>query len=303
MSQDYLISSRLNKSKNKAKSGSRAPKLSNKKVLQLSEVESALRALEVTEGARICFCNARKHPLNSVTPNCLNCGQIICLKNASPECPFCKEKLLSNDELDAIMAVLLQEKSDIESGGSGADSLARDKANSNLARLLDYQDTSAQRTKIIDQSSDFDVSSSAVNKWATATEQAEMIKKQQKMMKKQKKRIERLQGRSSNVISIDLKGNKVVMREATLDEIGSDTDSEPEEEFKIPSISSSASERASTTTTTATTDSSTQAPRSKKFDKKLISPAYDHRIKVGKHNVPQQPARLQAPEDDAFFEF
>jgi hypothetical protein len=290
MSKDLFTSSRL-KTKNKGKKAGSMSRLSNKKLTELSEVEEALRSLELTENsetAKSCSCAARKHPLNSVTPNCLNCGQIICMRNSSSVCSFCHEKLLSNDELQAILAVLREEKASIELDGTAA---ALDKANSTLNRLLDYQDSSAVRTHIIDQASDFDLPGAGPNKWATATEQAEQLKKQQRMLKKQQKRNDRMQGRGGQVLSIDLKGNKVVMRAAREDEY-SDSDSESESEA-APAASSSA-------------ETSLKAPKSKKLDKKLISPSYSRLLGVGiDHDSVREngPVRLQEPEEDAYFEF
>lgn len=288
MSKDLFTSSRLKTKSKKVNNGAR---LSNKKLTELTEVEEALRSLEVKDDSGIvksCTCAARKHPLNNVTPNCLNCGQIICMRNSSSVCSFCHEKLLSNDEMEAIMAVLREEKASIESDGTAA---ALDKANNTLNRLLGYQDSSAVRTHIIDQASDFDLPGAGPNKWATATEQAEQLKKQQRMLKKQKKRNDRMQGRGGQVLSIDLKGKKVVMRAAREDEY-SDSDSESELE--------------DTPAAAASSSTSVKAPKSKKLDKKLISPNYSRLVGVGiDHDSvrDEQPARLQEPEEDAYFEF
>lgn len=271
-------------------------KLNNKKISELSDIEEALRSLEIQDGQnsnKACNCAARKHPLNTVTPNCLNCGKILCCKNSSTTCTFCNEKLLSNDELEAIMTVLHEEQAKLvtqtskSNPGTGDSSAALDKANSTLSRLLEYQDTSAIRTNIIDQASDFALPGSGHNKWATATEQAEQLKRQQRMLKQQKKKNDRLQGRGSNVVSIDLKGNKVVLN--TNNDYDYDEPESDEEPANIRKAVQSSSNLKSSSS-------------SKTIDKKFIAPAYNKTSTLSTDRVVEQPRRLQTPGDDAYLE-
>ena len=287
------------KEKPGSKSGKNSSKkLDNKKLSELSDIEEALRHLEVQEGQQngkqSCNCAGRKHPLNTVTPNCLNCGKILCCRNSSTICSFCNEKLLSNDELEAITMVLQEEKEKLvgqtsrSTAGQDASVKALEKANSALSRLLEYQNTSAIRTHIIDQASDFDLPGSGANKWATATEQAEQLKRQQRLLKQQKKKNDRLQGRSSNVLSIDLKGNKVVLNTSN---DYNDPDSDEDDSSSKPSEPQVRNDSSSKTPSTST-----------KIDKKLISPAYNRATSVDANQIVEQPVRLQTPDEYAYLE-
>lgn len=292
MVSDTFTSSRLAK---KGKPGVRIANAGRKKnvtkISELSDIEATLRRLEVSDGpTSSCSCNGRKHPLNTVTPNCLNCGKIICTKNSSTVCSSCGEKLLSSEELEAIRAVLEIEKSDLASKASKGKkgkkdtTEALDEANSRLNRLLGYQESSAVRTHIIDQASDFDLPGSGPNKWATATEQAEQLKRQQRMLKQQKKRNDKALGRGSSVMSIDLKGKKVVMN-TTKDY---DYSSSEEEEESLPITPSSS----------APAGSKAKEPFK---EKQLIAPQYNKSI-TAKEKIMDEPSRLQEHDEDAYLE-
>lgn len=297
MTGDRYTSYRLASKDKSAQKGSRSgsKKNSTKKMSELSDIEDTLRRLEISNGTvSSCNCNGRKHPLNTITPNCLNCGKIICAKNSTSVCSSCGAKLLSNDELDAIRTVLEMEREDITSHGSngkkGKGTMnALDEANSRLTRLLGYQESSAVRTHIIDQASDFDLPGSGPNKWATATEQAEQLKKQFRMLKQQKKRNDKHQGRGSNVLSIDLKGNKVVMNTSK----GYDFDSSSEDETVL------AVTEPATSMHNSSIDNASEGP---KEEKKLISPQYNKKSSLAKDKVSVQPSRLQEHGEDEYLE-
>ncbi|KAK5175238.1 uncharacterized protein LTR77_000375 [Saxophila tyrrhenica] len=90
----------------------------------LSDLDSAIRSLEVqtnpslsstanaaseTEKRR-CNCMATRHPLLDIAPNCLNCGQVICVKQGLGPCTFCGSPLLSSDEISKVLRVLKDER-------------------------------------------------------------------------------------------------------------------------------------------------------------------------------------------------
>lgn len=297
-------SSRLSGSDSRSKQSKSGPaaKKGTKKLGDLADIEAALLQLEVKDSqddskpASSCNCSGRKHPLNTVTPNCLNCGFILCLKNPSTQCPYCKEKLLSTEELEAIKTVLSQERAALVNSASISSNnknskldsaQALDKANLNLNRLLGYQATSAQRTQIIDHASDYDAGA-AVNPWANATEQAAQLKRQQRLLKEQKKRNDRLQGRGSSVLSIDLKGNKVVLN--TSKNYDYDDDAESDEDL------------VSGTSTPEPGPSSTEPSTGKVDQKKLISPSYTNTSTLAQSKIIDQPNRLQTAADDSYLE-
>jgi hypothetical protein len=246
------------KQQNPAKPSSKSS--SKIKVDSLADIDAALKQLDITNGKREpCNCMATRHPLLEIAPNCLNCGKIICAKEGLGPCTFCGKQLLSNEELAQINQVLIQEKEEItasmgkkarkqagiDSGitvsslGQTANALGN--AQQRLDTLLQYQASGAERTKIIDQVSDFELPSYGVNKWASPMEQAQQLKRQQRQLRKLQEQQLARAGRGKKVISIDLKGNKVYMEEkdAPLEEAASEDESEiievPTELSKRPS--------------------------------------------------------------------
>lgn len=87
-------------------------------------------------------------------------------------------------------------------------------AQDRLENLLHFQDTSAERTKIIDNASDFSISNDS-GVWGSAQERALMLKKQQRNLRKwEKVEGERNGKRDKYTVSMDIGPNgKVVMRE------------------------------------------------------------------------------------------
>lgn len=113
-------------------------------------------------------------------------------------------------------------------------------AQDRLQKLLHYQDTSAERTKIIDNASDFSMSNET-SIWGSAKERALLLKKQQRNMKKwEQLEKERNGKRDKYVVSMNINSDgKVTMSEVLksdqtinahsdddLDEISDDEDRE-----------------------------------------------------------------------------
>lgn len=103
------------------------------------------------------------------------------------------------------------------------------KAKSNLENLLNFQANSAERTRIIDQASDYELpTGSNLNMWSSSVEKALQLKKQQRQLRKQEKRENELKGRGKKVMNITIgKDGKATMREVQSTEV---IDSEDEEE-------------------------------------------------------------------------
>ena len=175
-----------------------------------------------------CDCMATTHDLLLAAPNCLSCGKIVCIKEGLGPCTFCGTPLLSSSETEDMISFLraergrekmqadnsanrrakaTQEKPKLYSQGhTGAgygtpaasgrdnddddndDAAALQRAREHRDKLLSFQATNAQRTKIIDEAADFDTSAIssagfALNMWATPEERALQLKKQQKRMR------------------------------------------------------------------------------------------------------------------------
>ena len=87
----------------------------------LSDLDSAIRSLEVQTNPsmsltaaenekRKCPCMATRHALLDIAPNCLNCGNIICVKQGLGPCTSCDMPLLSADEINKVLRVLKDER-------------------------------------------------------------------------------------------------------------------------------------------------------------------------------------------------
>lgn len=108
-------------------------------------------------------------------------------------------------------------------------------AQANLDNLLNFQANSAQRTKIIDQASDFELpTGSNLNMWASGVEKALQLKQQQRQLRKQEKRQDELKGRGKKVLDITIgKDGKAVLREARSAELEESGDEDDEDIEKL----------------------------------------------------------------------
>ncbi|CAB4254583.1 similar to Saccharomyces cerevisiae YKR023W Putative protein of unknown function [Maudiozyma barnettii] len=93
-----------------------------------------------------------------------------------------------------------------------------EKAQNRLENLLHFQDTSAERTKIIDNASDFDMSGDA-SMWGSSKERAMLLKKQQRNLRKWEKMERERHGKSDKyVLNMNIGANgKVTMTEVEKD--------------------------------------------------------------------------------------
>lgn len=92
------------------------------------------------------------------------------------------------------------------------------RAQERLENLLHFQETSAERTKVIDNASDFSISND-VGLWGSARERALLLKKQQRNLRKWEKLERERNGRKDKyVVSLDIKSDgKVIMKETMKD--------------------------------------------------------------------------------------
>ncbi|ORY77291.1 putative zinc finger motif, C2HC5-type-domain-containing protein [Protomyces lactucae-debilis] len=208
------------------------PKPKTRKVDALAEIDGALRELELTEhdvqthAVITCDCQARRHPLNEVAPNCLHCGRIICNVESFTRCSFCKQPLMSRGQTQDLIAELRREK-----GVASAESKQQprkvragttqkmqwsSKLGANLASmdeddlrikaeaaeerknaLLEHVATGAKRT-VIDQAADF--SSTANDRWASTEERALALRRQIATLKAEE------ESKGARVLTLNLGG-------------------------------------------------------------------------------------------------
>ncbi|KAI9809115.1 MAG: hypothetical protein M1825_002404 [Sarcosagium campestre] len=79
-------------------------------------------------------------------------------------------------------------------------------------KLLGYQSTSAQRTRVHDEASDFDTPAAGTSMWASPQERALQLKRQQNVLRQQEWHARPAYEKRRAVASIDLVGGKVVRR-------------------------------------------------------------------------------------------
>lgn len=88
------------------------------------------------------------------------------------------------------------------------------KAEANLNNLLGYQEDSQQRTKIIDQVSDYSILNDANNMWTSSSiEKIIEMKKQQRNLRKMEKLEAERRGRGKKFMALSLHDGKVTMTE------------------------------------------------------------------------------------------
>lgn len=216
------------------------------KVDSLADINAAISQLEVSSATlknrTRCDCMAMRHGLFNLAPNCLYCGKIICQKEGLGPCTACGKPLMDAEQVSQITSVLKSEKELITASmGKKAKQRAGipvndfeqqqntranlEKANEQLEKLLNFQDTGAQRTKIIDQVSDFEISTN-LSKWASPEEQAQQLKQQQRQLRKAQLEQEARSGRGKKSVTLSIRGGKVYMEERT---VSAETQLPPEE--------------------------------------------------------------------------
>ena len=95
---------------------------------------------------------------------------------------------------------------------AAAQSTALTAAEQHRNRLLSYQATSAQRTRVIDETADFETPSSGQSIWASPQERALQLKRQQKVLREQEWNAKPAYEKRGTVLSIDLAGGKVMKK-------------------------------------------------------------------------------------------
>lgn len=211
----------------------------------IADLTAAIAALEVStnpsqsQKKRTCKCNASIHPLFTPAPNCVECGKIICALEGLQPCSFCGAAIVSPAEVQDMIRELRAERGNERmrahnkgarpSGNapapapasvSASSSSANDNSNSNsndLAearahrdKLLAYQAQNAQRTHIIDEAAGFDVPSVSSMQWMSPAQRALALKKQQRILREMEEKARPEWEKRSVVMSLDVKGGKVV---------------------------------------------------------------------------------------------
>lgn len=197
----------------------------------MTDLDSAIRALELSTNPTIpppdpklrrCSCMGSQHPLLSAAPNCLSCGKIICTKEGLAPCTFCGAALLTGSQAQDMIEALRRERASeriavnnaaqaTRAGKPADEALA--KAQAHRDRLLGFQATNAQRTKVVDEAAAFETPDAGVTQWGSAEERATQLRIQQKVLREMEWNARPEYEKRRMVISLDVKGGgKAVKR-------------------------------------------------------------------------------------------
>lgn len=282
-----------------------------KRLESINDLDEVLMQLELNDNnisndIRICNCNATKHPLFEMYPNCLNCGKIICEREGLQPCSFCGISLISEYDRQQMMEVINQRKEELEDNAKAVsakpstpksrkknvmkitlntpgqnnfkvqeqfyqklaetekqrqeleeqkkeeqklvEQTKKDldfyksvhkkdeeliKAEERLAMLLNFQDNGTERTKIIDNASDFDLPTNAGSLWASPIERVLQFKRQQKQRSKMENADLRRSGRGETVLNVEIKDGEIHYTEKPNDLTLDDNLSDDEEIKKL----------------------------------------------------------------------
>lgn len=243
-SSSYLVSEKLGKKKSQYADVAETPLETTLKKLDLTSTED-----QKARNKRHCECQATRHPLLKIAPNCLNCGKIICEFEGPGPCTFCGSPVISREqqlrllgELKAQRSLEKQRRNEAAQrkgkaastgkstpyaakiGGSAGvnynttnPALGQEQqrnAEAHAARLLDFDRTSAKRTTVIDQATAFDLPSDGGDKWLSPQDRADQMKRQQNNLA----RLTQQKSEKRRVMTLNLDSKTVSMQEVGLDD-------------------------------------------------------------------------------------
>ena len=196
-SQNHSISRGFEKRKDDVIVKKKAPKYVS---LYTPEGRSRAEEIMVIPGRHGCGCIGQKHQLIS---NCLECGRIVCEQEGSGPCLFCgtlvctgqeQEILARNSKASEKLYEKLMKKSLEERRADF------EKAKALKDKLIEYDRTSARRTKVIDDQADY---YSADSKW--------LSKKQRSVAKRKENELAAIkhQSRLNRKYVLDFAGREV----------------------------------------------------------------------------------------------
>lgn len=181
---------------------------SKTKFVPLFSPEGHDRTVALIPGRHICECQAAKHALVN---NCQGCGRIVCEQEGSGPCFFCHSLVCSKQEQEIIdrnskksdrLRDFLMRQTPMDATDSAADNTGLVKALQHRDRLLEYDKTSAKRTHVIDDESDYFATDS--NQWLQSGERKALQCKEAELRER------RFASRRDRKVTIDFAGRRVV---------------------------------------------------------------------------------------------
>ncbi|XP_023704813.1 activating signal cointegrator 1 [Cryptotermes secundus] len=168
------------------------------KFVNLYSPDGQAKDIILLKGRHPCDCQASKHKLIN---NCLSCGRIVCEQEGSGPCLFCNNLVCSREEQQLLASGskqaehLLQKLADQKKHGS------LESAVKQRNRLLEYDRTSEQRTKVIDDESDYFTVNSV---WLSKAEREKLQQREEEL------RARRHASRLDRRVTLDFAGRQVL---------------------------------------------------------------------------------------------
>ncbi|KAJ1982949.1 Activating signal cointegrator 1 [Dimargaris xerosporica] len=161
-----------------------------------------------------CTCEASVHDLLT---NCLSCGRIICVREGPGPCLTCGALVVSKAQQKRMDMARRQKQSAV--ANTPADAMDQVvKAEARKAQLLEYDRTSAARTRVIDRVGGFQLPDDHEMQWMTPQEKIEAARQRQRHLARQAE-LDDQRRRGVQVLSINLETRKVTRRDLSLEDI------------------------------------------------------------------------------------
>ncbi|KAK3584707.1 hypothetical protein CHS0354_036484 [Potamilus streckersoni] len=198
------------------------------KFVPLYSQEGQAKTVVHLPGRHSCECQASKHKLIN---NCLQCGRVVCEQEGSGPCHFCGKLVCTREEQDILsrgskkseklwqflmkdassMNYLKKTSAEAQDFIPTTDNKTKnslEKAIQHKDKLLEYDQTSARRTQVIDDESDY---FSTDSKWLSDSERAALKKREEEL------RAQRFASRKDRKVTLDFAGRRVVEEDGSFD--------------------------------------------------------------------------------------
>ncbi|KAJ1977174.1 Activating signal cointegrator 1 [Dimargaris verticillata] len=205
---------RKSKAKSKQPAGARASTLIGQPVASMDGLSNKERAKYESRGDRpACTCEASIHDLLT---NCLTCGRIICAREGPGPCLTCGALVVSADQQRRMDIARRQQQSALTSTPADVmDQVAQ--AEARKEQLLEYDRTSAARTRVIDRVGGFQLPEDHELQWMTPQEKIEATRQRQRHQARQAE-LDDQRRRGVQVLSINLETHMVTRRDLRIED-------------------------------------------------------------------------------------
>ncbi|XP_060074241.1 activating signal cointegrator 1-like isoform X2 [Ylistrum balloti] len=183
------------------------------KFVPLYSQEGQEKSVLQLPGRHSCECQAAKHKLVN---NCLQCGRVVCDQEGSGPCFHCGNLVCTQEEQEVLSrgsrkSEQLRQRLMKDAGEktlphqNSRVNAGLEKAIQHKNKLLDYDKTSVQRTKVIDDESDYFSTDS--NQWLSKKQREALRKRNEEL------RAERFASRRDMKVTLDFAGRRVLEAE------------------------------------------------------------------------------------------